>query len=277
MHYGRVMISMKRINSWFVVVMTIALICGGCTEKANITDEIAAVPEHEAVVPEFKDAAKQPTSIQDVILGVGDQVEIKVFRNDSLTAQVTLNTSGVISLPLIGDVVFRNKGVIQLRKEIQQRYGEYIVNPQVFINILALNSQKVFVLGQVSSPGVINISTEMTIAEAIARAGSVTKDANSHEILLVRKNEKKVTVKKIDFIAIAQGGESGQDVSLQNRDIVFVPEKWLSVTASYMSYITQILSPIIALEGGLVLYPDVKNVFGGGTSDIQTSIPVGGQ
>lgn len=275
---GDVMGLFKKTNLLlYVVALSIAVSCVGCSLQRNTTTQLAT-PDKEVAVSESKWDSKKVTSMHDVILDDGDKIEVKVFRNESLTTEVTLNRSGVISLPLVGDVDFRNKGVVQLRDEVQRRYSEYVVNPQVFINILELNSQKVFILGQVSTPGVINLNTEMTISEAIAKAGSVTKDANWHEILLVRRNANKFEVKKLDFFAIAQGIEPEQDLSLQNKDIIFVPEKWLSVTANYMSYISQILSPFVTLEGGIVLYPQVEDVFvGNGSSDIQTSIPVGGQ
>jgi len=271
---------MRTTNRAYFICFNFLLIIYGCATSDHQYNNYAETTtiDKKLNATNINIASEQISSIQDVTLGPGDEIEVKVFFFDSLTTDITLNKSGVFTLPLIGDVVYANKGILNLRDEIQNRYSKYLINPQVAINITAINSQKAIVLGQVGTPKVISLTTEMTISEAIANAGGVKTSANTQNILLVRKNNNKINVTKYDFEAIAQGVEPSKDSLIQNKDIIFVPESWISITANYMSNIATILSPIIALEGGIVLFPDAKNVILGTSSpsDIQPSLPIGG-
>lgn len=257
-------------------VLLIIVFCEGCTQNADESVQMLSV-EHKMYDSNQNIKNNDPMPVQDVFLGAGDQIQVKSYSDNTINSEITLDKSGMFTLPLIGEVSYFDKGVIQLRNEIQQRYLRYLVRPEIEVIILALNSQKVLVLGQVQSPGVISLTTEMTIAEVIARSGGITAGANKSNMLHIRKNKHEVVVTKIDYNALLQGDGLKKDALVQHKDVIFVPESWLSVTATYMNYIGTILSPIISLEGGIVFYPEVKKVLSGNTDspNVGTSVSVG--
>jgi len=90
--------------------------------------------------------------LADFVVGVGDTLQISVYRRTELAMTARVNSSGRIMFPLIGDVEAAGKGVFQLRDEIRSRLSRYLVNPQVSVAVTAVQSQKALVLGEVRTP-----------------------------------------------------------------------------------------------------------------------------
>ena len=87
-------------------------------------------------------------------LGPEDVIDVVVFRNPDLTrADIVIRPDGKVSLPLIGDVRAEGLTADELAKNITERYKEYKDNPAVSVSVKAVNSYKIFVLGEVKTPG----------------------------------------------------------------------------------------------------------------------------
>ena len=86
------------------------------------------------------------------------------------------------------------------------RLSKYLVDPQVFISVSAIQSRKVLVLGEVKTPGVLTLDTDLTILDAVGKAGGWTTDAKTSNVLLVRNESGKVKVRSFDIDAVLAGG-----------------------------------------------------------------------
>lgn len=207
--------------------------------------------------------------ISEFILGVGDTIEISVYRQDDLQRTVKIDNSGKIMFPLIGDVQAAGVGIFKLRDVIRERLSKYLVDPQVVINISTVQSQKIMVLGEVNSPGVFVLDTDMGVLESISKAGGMTKDAKMGNVLLIRRGYGKPTVMSLNLKKVLKEKDVSENINLQNGDIVYLPRVTIASVSRFFSHLSEILSPFVMLETGMVLWPSVKDVLQG--KDLGTS------
>jgi len=198
------------------------------------------------------------------------QVNIKVspiqsLKMDDLSLSTKIGSNGKLTFPLIGDVQVAGRGVFALRDEIQQRLSKYLVNPQVRIDVSAVVSHKVHVLGEVKSPGTFILDHKILAFEAISRAGGFTTDANEKNVLLVRseKGIAKVTALSLDIREIVKDGKLAQNIYLKNGDIIYVPPSLIANIERFMVRFHNIINPFVTIERGIILAPEAVDVLRG--------------
>ena len=232
----------------------------------------STTPLPEAAKPEDLPAVSLKSA--DFILGVGDTVEIAVYRQDDLKRSVKIDTSGKVMFPLIGDIQVAGKSVFKLRDELKERYSFYYVNPQVTVTVTTISSKKFMVLGEVNSPGIFTMDTDLTIVEAIANAGGMTRDAKQNNVIVIRRGKEKPEILSFDFKDIWGKGDITRDVTLQPGDIVYASTKTIADVSRFMQYIGQIIMPIVGLEGGIALWPQVIDSLKGKSTSTSVAVPI---
>jgi len=189
-----------------------------------------------------------------------------------LKRTVKIDPSGKVMFPLIGDLQVAGKNVFTLRDELKERYSVYLVNPQVFLTVTAISSRRFMVLGEVTTPGVFTIDTDITIFEAIAKAGGMTRDAKQNKVTVIRRGKEKPELLLFGFNDV---WEKGDNVSLRPGDILYVSSTVIADVSRFMTYIANIVGPIIAAESGVVLWPQVLDVINGKKSNSSTfTVPI---
>lgn len=254
---------MKKQECWILLNLLVLLIFfAGCASmNTKKDDKNKAILERDSQ-PE-KGERIDNVKISEFALGVGDTIEITVFRHDELKRTVKIDPTGRTMFPLIGDVSIAGKGVFELRDELQDRFSKYIVGPQVQIGIASIQSQKIMVLGEVRSPGIFNLDSTFRVTEVIARAGGYTQDAKISNILLIRRGQGKADITVIDFKKIRKEGDFSEDKEVQNGDIVYVPAKIIANVYRFFMYIQPMLATILSAESGIALYPQARDAIRG--------------
>jgi polysaccharide export outer membrane protein len=110
----------------------------------------------------------------------------------------------------------------QLRKVLEQKYKEFVFNPNVSIRLEDISSNEVFVVGQVTKPGAYPMTGNDTLLQALTRAGGLTIFAARRNVKVVRRDGGKVLEYIADYDAILKGDLS-QDITLKPGDRVIVP------------------------------------------------------
>ncbi len=157
------------------------------------------------------------------VIGLGDVLEVFVWRNEQLSREVTVRPDGKISLPLIQDIQAEGLTVLQLRDEITRRLDEHVNRPRVTIIVSQINSYKVNVLGRVVRPGVYPITGNTTLLEAISMAGGFTEWANKREITVITHQGGQKKKIRVNYKKIASGKDPGQNIILKRGDTIIVP------------------------------------------------------
>ncbi len=194
-------------------------------------------------------------------LGVGDELNITVWRQDDLQRSVRLDPTGNVDLPLVGQVHLFGLTVDQARTEIKTKLAEYIIDPRVDLNITSFNSLNVYVLGEVERPGLVENQRYLTIWEALAAAGGLNENARNDDVLLVRRDSDGTIHGMTVDISLKEKTQNA--FFLKGGDIVYVPQSTLASVEDFMRRLNTILTPIFNIGRGVILAPDVLDVFTG--------------
>jgi polysaccharide export outer membrane protein len=217
--------------------------------------------ETDGGTPEDKSQAVQEVGnigISEFVLGVGDTIDISVYRNDDLKKTFKIDPSGVMIFPLIGDVRVAGKSVTGLRDEMKEKLSRYLVDPQISISVSSVQSQKIIVLGEVKSPGIFSLDSNLSVLDSIAKAGGLTDNAKTQNIVLMRK-----ATRQPEIVSLELGKESGGEILLATGDVVYVPKVAIANASWFFGHISKILSPFLSIESGIALWPQVESAFGG--------------
>jgi protein involved in polysaccharide export with SLBB domain len=126
-------------------------------------------------------AAASTGGISDYVLGVGDKLKITVFNENDLSGDFEVSSTGMISMPLIGEVQAAHHTVNEVREVITQKLADgYMKSPHVTLEVL--NYRPFFILGEVMKPGSYNYVNGMSVVNAVALAGGYTYRADKDEI-----------------------------------------------------------------------------------------------
>lgn len=156
-------------------------------------------------------------------IGPEDILEISVWKNPELSKTVSVRLDGKISLPLIGDVQAAGLTPGELRDGIVERLKEYQAAAVVSVIVQEIRSYKVYMIGEVKTPGTYVLKSRTTMLQAIALAGGFTQYASKNSMTLVRRKEgggeEKIKVRFDDLLSDKKDGS----VILKPGDTVFVP------------------------------------------------------
>jgi polysaccharide export outer membrane protein len=175
----------------------------------------------------------QSAPAPDYVIGPQDVLAIQLFDQADLGGKYTVEADGTFSFPLIGRVTAGGMTLRKFESELARKLADgYFKNPQVSVAVQEYRSQRLYVMGEVRSPGPVPLTGGMTLIEALARAGSTLPSA-SGEIAIVRARQGSTgpTLPGMgDNDAIIRAAirdlESGamkQNVELRDGDTIFVP------------------------------------------------------
>ena len=173
--------------------------------------------------PKKRPGTRSVETPENYVIGLGDMLEIFVWRNEQLSRDVIVRPDGKISLPLIQDIQAEGLTVLQLRDEITRRFDKHVNVPKVTIIVSQINSYKVNVLGRVMRPGVYPITGNTTLLEAISMAGGFSEWANKRKITVITHQGGKEKKIRVNYKKIASGKDPSQNIILKRGDTIIVP------------------------------------------------------
>jgi polysaccharide export outer membrane protein len=194
------MLGMQRVGAARVAVLALAVVAaalGGCNRSAipGLTTPDYALstpaplppPPPLAITPGPPGAPGVPANPYGVYrLDSGDRLRVIVFGQDNLSRVYSVDTSGNVSMPLIGSVRARGLSTVQLGLDIEAELRrKYIKDPKVSVEIDAY--RPFFILGEVRRPGGYPYVNAMTVEGAVALAEGYTERAKKRVMRLTRK------------------------------------------------------------------------------------------
>lgn len=195
---------------------------------APATPAAPAPPVPVAPAPAAPSAAGALASGEsDYVLVVGDVIELNIFREPELATQATIARDGTVQLPLVREVKLAGLSIRDAREMLRGLYDrEFLVNPQVFLNVVRYAQRKFTIMGQVARPGSYELQggERMDILEAIGLAGGFTRIANRGRVVIQRKEGGTVTAIKANVKRMADGKE--EPLEIQPGDVITVLESW---------------------------------------------------
>ena len=163
-------------------------------------------------------------SIDSYKIGSSDILEIITWKEPDFTrGEVLVRIDGKISFPLLGDIQASGRTPLQVKNEIETGLKDYIDNPIVTVTVKDPGSQKFYVLGEVENTGEYVLMKKLTVLQAFALAGGFTKWASKKEIILLRHEDGKEKIIRVNYKEIVKGKDFSQNIHIKVNDTIIVP------------------------------------------------------
>lgn len=164
---------------------------------------------------------------EDYTMRPGDELNIVVTQQADLgnskdnQTPFVVRPDGTVSFPLVGIIHAEGMTVSQFTDVLQQGLSQYIVNPDVSVNITKLGRMRVYVFGEVRKPGAVELEKGHTIIDAIGAAQGFTRDTAKKKIFLIHQDQPKSLI-PINLNNMLKTGDMSQNVTLREGDILYL-------------------------------------------------------
>ena len=177
-----------------------------------------------------------------ILLGAGDQIEIKFPYHPELNETVSIRPDGKIALQMVDEVNAANITPEQLDNILTKLYAREIRTPSLTVIVRRLAQQRVFVGGQVARPGIVPIDGQLSVLEAILQAGGPHREHGSVSNVVVVRNVEGKRYSTLVNLKPAFKGKPYSPFLLAPNDIVLVPQTTISSINQWVDqYINKIM------------------------------------
>lgn len=163
-----------------------------------------------------------PVAKSVYVIGPSDVLAITVWKEPGLSGTIPVRPDGMVSMALLGDIQAAGFTPMQLSDDVTTKLRHYIRDPRVFVVVTAVNSQRIFLLGEVAHAGPVPLTPGMTALQAISTGGGLTQFANVKKIYVLRtegSKQQKIAVKYKQALK----GDTDENVVLRSGDTIVVP------------------------------------------------------
>jgi len=213
-------------------------------------------------------------------IGSGDEIAVRVYRQDDLSVRTTVPSSGRVNLPLAGEVDLVGLTVDKASQAIAERLVPYVVkpsvsttiqksasglpgritDPHVTVEVMAFGGHKVLVLGEVQRPGVYVNEGGGRLLEILARAGGPTDHAKLSNVALVRPATETSPARTalLNLDRALKSGDLDQNPPVQRGDVIYIPKTTIANVAQFFGYLFEIVRPIVTAEHGIWIGQNIQ-------------------
>jgi polysaccharide export outer membrane protein len=162
---------------------------------------------------------------QEYVVGPADQLRINVWRDQELSLELRVRPDGTITLPLLGDVRAAGRTPSQIRDDIAVQLTKFVKSETatVTVALVAVNSYRFSVAGNVEHPGLFSSPYFVTVLEAMAMAGGPNRFAAPEKAVIVRTYGASTRQIPIDYDTLKNGDRPEQNIVVMSGDTIYVP------------------------------------------------------
>ena len=191
--------------------------------KAQETTSSNQTPQSAVPAMAGDSVKKSATADPNYVIGAQDVLDINVWKEPDVSRVVPVRPDGKISLPLLNDVQAAGLTPAQLAAQITESLKKYVTSPQVTVIVATINSQRVYILGEVTRPGAFPLLPGMSVLQALSSAGGFTQFAKVKSIFVRRLENGKETKYPFNYREVISGKRPEQDILLKAGDTIVVP------------------------------------------------------
>ncbi|WP_332654194.1 polysaccharide biosynthesis/export family protein [Brevundimonas sp.] len=167
----------------------------------------------------------------EYVLYPGDEIEIATPTAVELTRTQRIGPDGRISLPLVGQIMAADRTIAEVEADASDAFASQLRRPVVEITLKTAGPIRVWVGGEVRTPGMIEMTGDLDAYQAVIQAGDFLPTARQHEVALIRRGPGGVRMMR----AVDLRPRRGEVVALRRGDILFVPRSNLGEVANFVS------------------------------------------
>jgi protein involved in polysaccharide export with SLBB domain len=173
----------------------------------------------------------------EYVLYPGDEIEIATPTASELTRTQRIGPDGRISLPLVGQIMAADRTIAEVERDASSAFASQLRRPVVEVTLKTAGPIRVWVGGEVRTPGMIEMNGDLDAYQAIIQAGDFLPTARQNEVALIRRGPGGVRMMR----AADLRPRRGEVIALRRGDIIFVPRSTLSEVANFVSLIRNAL------------------------------------
>jgi polysaccharide export outer membrane protein len=159
----------------------------------------------------------------EYVIGVTDLVSIQVYKSPDISLLAGMvRPDGVVTIPLVGDVIVAGKTPSVVREELKKRFSEYVKDATVNITVAGFSSYRFLVSGFVNKPGSYSQKFFVTVSEALAMAGGPNKFAGDQVIIYRADKDGRIREIPVSYKMIMAGKRPEMDICIVAGDSVVV-------------------------------------------------------
>jgi polysaccharide export outer membrane protein len=231
---------------YILVLAAVTLACG-CASSPAVKDLNARLTSLEMVSKKPPDAT--------YVVDPPDSIYIEFGNEPDLTVTEQLRQDGVVVLPHVGEVKLAGMTTQQIREKLEETYAEFYKEPEFVVKVATYRSKHLYVYGEVRSQGTQTYTGYQTLSDVIGAAGGLTQRAKAKHVKVVRGDPDDPEVFRADVRKLIRQGDTSQDVSLAENDVVYVPPTALA----WIGYrINEVLFPFRSAFSALGLFRTVE-------------------
>lgn len=161
---------------------------------------------------------------EEYILGPEDVVSVTIWEHPELSRTAVVRADGTVTFPPLGDLVAAGSGTAIFAREIEKQvYAKLRITTQATVSVVAFNSRKVFLAGQVLQPGRYSFETMPDIVELLGQAGGLGSGGDLSGVRILRRKDGSEETINVDLNRAIQQGDLTGLPKLESGDVVFVP------------------------------------------------------
>jgi polysaccharide export outer membrane protein len=181
------------------------------------------------VLPPATFVGSDSADSEKYIIGALDSLTIFVWRNPELGAKVQVRPDGMITTPLITDMVAVGKTPAILADDIRVALSQYIEDPRVSVMIDSFQGtfgQQIRIVGATEKPASLPYRANMTLLDAMIEVGGLSQYAAGDKARLVRHDKATGTQTEYDLkiARLIKKGDTKANVRLEPGDVIIIPE-----------------------------------------------------
>lgn len=210
---------LRRLQVWMILSLVAVVIparAQQATDNKQMADQSASADGGSAT-------QKVATQDPNYIIGAQDVLDISVWKEPEVSRVVPVRPDGRISLPLLNDVQAAGLTPSQLAAQITTSLKKFVTDPQVTVIVSAINSQRVYILGEVTRPGAFPMLPGMNVLQGLSSAGGFTQFAKTKSIYVLRMQDGKQQKYPVNYKEVISGKRPEQNISLKAGDTIVVP------------------------------------------------------
>jgi polysaccharide biosynthesis/export protein len=157
------------------------------------------------------------------LLQPGDVLQVAVWKETDLTAEVLVRPDGGISFPLAGELSAAGHTIADLTAMLERRIRKFEPDAVVTVVVKTASGNRVYVIGKVNRPGEFPLIGPIDVMQALSLAGGATPFADTNGIRILRRDGKRQSSIAFRYNDVEHGRKLDQNILLQSGDTVVVP------------------------------------------------------
>src|ERR1700678_2706223 len=209
----------RRLQVWMIFSLIGVVMPAQAQQAANDKQPAAQSAAEDTSAASSKAATQDP----NYVIGAQDVLDISGWKEPEVSRVVPVRPDGRISLPLLNDAQAAGMTPSQLAAQITTSLKKFVTDPQVTVIVTTINSQRVYILGEVTRPGAFPMLPGMNVLQGLSSAGGFTQFAKTKSIYVLRMEDGKQQKYPVNYKEVVSGKHPDQDILLKAGDTIVVP------------------------------------------------------